>query len=99
MISPTPGRVVWFYPNGEAKIPLAAMVAFVHSDRLVNLGCLDANGCPFNATFVTLVQEGDERPAGPHATWMPYQIGQAKKETGVTGMVGKNADDADLKKL
>jgi hypothetical protein len=36
-ITPTIGRVVWFYPHGhrEGSLPHAAMIAFVHSDSLV----------------------------------------------------------------
>jgi hypothetical protein len=86
VISPTPGRVVWFKPaphdgigtlNGQ---PLAAIVAGVHDDRLVNLAVFDAYGNSQQRSGVTLVQPGDEVPAGGgYATWMPYQVGQAAK--------------------
>lgn len=60
--------------------PLAATVAFVHGDRMVNLSVVDANGYQFSRTSVRLIQEGDDRPEnGGFAEWMPYQIGQAKK--------------------
>ncbi len=81
LITPTVGRVVWYYPNG-AKVgpqPHAALVAYVHGDRCVNLACFDANGLPYAATSVVLRQEGDEAPAGSYCCWMPYQLGQAKK--------------------
>lgn len=85
MIVPTVGRVVWFWPGGRrAKEngvqPYAALVAFVHSDRLVNLGYVDANGGHSSATSVTLVQEGDAVPDFGFAEWMPYQVGQAKAQ-------------------
>lgn len=93
LIPPSPGRVLWYYPSQqeiEAKQiaiydqgqPLAATVAYVFSDRLVNLSVVDQSGAQFRRTSVTLLQEDDERPhssEGPYATWMPYQLGQAAK--------------------
>jgi hypothetical protein len=90
VISPTPGRVVWFKPaphdgigtlNGQ---PLAAIVAGVHNDRLVNLAVFDAYGNTQQRSSVTLVQPGDATPDGAHATWMPHQIGQAAKTEAAT---------------
>lgn len=86
-IKPTIGRVVWFYPHGhrEGSLPHAAMIAFVHSDSLVNLGVLDPNGRSYNETSVSLIQDGDPAPdSGRYATWMPFQIGQAK-QTEISG--------------
>jgi hypothetical protein len=92
LIPPTPGRVVWYYPSQheiDAKTlaiydaaPLAAVVAFVHTDRLVNLALFDHAGAAHRRTSVTLLQEDDETPhtsEGPYAAWMPYQLGQAAK--------------------
>ncbi len=85
VISPTPGRIVWFYPaphDGIGQIggqPLAAIVAGVHNDRLINLAVFDAYGNTQQRSGVTLVQPGDAVPDSAHATWMPYQIGQAAK--------------------
>ena len=87
IIPPTPGRVVWYYPAATDSIPrlyeqpLAAMVAAVWHDRMVNLSVLDAYGNPTQRGSVRLVQPGDPEPeAGEaHARWMPYQIGQAAK--------------------
>lgn len=84
IITPTVGRVVWFYRKGASltEQPLAAIVSHVWSDTCVNLAIFDANG---NAmvnppTSVLLVQEGAEIPSGGHfCKWMPYQVGQAKK--------------------
>ena len=80
MIEPTIGRVVWYRPGGSmVDQPCAAIVAYVHGPRLVNLAVFDHNGNATRATSVTLVQEGDSMPQGPFCEWMPYQIGQAKK--------------------
>lgn len=81
VIPPSIGRVVWYYPadRGPGDQPHAALVAFVYSDRLVNLMVSDPNGVPYSKTSVTLVQDGDEGPGGGYCAWMPFQIGQAKK--------------------
>lgn len=85
MIKPTVGRVVWYrpgehdgMPQGHDKQPLAAIVTYVHSDRLVNLAIFDANGNRHRKTSVTLLQDGEAQNA-PYAEWMPYQKGQAAK--------------------
>lgn len=85
MISPTVGRVVWFYPKGHPahEQPLAAIVAHVWSDTCVNLAIFDANGRPMAEppTSVLLVQPGNPVPTGGfYCTWMPFQIGQAQKQ-------------------
>jgi RyR domain len=90
MIQPTVGRVVWFYPSiGSVQAgfaapdggqPLAAIIARVWSDRMVNLTVFDANGVAHSRPSVRLLQEGDARDSdGYYAEWMPYQVGQAKK--------------------
>jgi hypothetical protein len=86
MIVPSIGRVVWYYPGGtaqrEADQPNAALVAYVHNDRLINVGWLDHNGIPRHATSQLLLQEGDaepQNPTTPFAAWMPFQVGQQKK--------------------
>lgn len=92
-ITPTVGRVVWFYPTSNtahadfsppvAGEPLAAIIAAVlpgHPVDIVNLAVFDAMGFAHARTMVPLLQDGDELPEGGfYATWMPYQIGQAKK--------------------
>lgn len=88
IIYPTPGRVVWFFNasgiNGftqpDAGQPCAAIVTRVWGDRMVNLVVFDADGKSYPFTLVELLQEGDSVPEyGSYATWMPYQVGQAKK--------------------
>lgn len=86
MIVPTIGRVVWYHPDsfsadaGFAPSPCcAALVAHVHDDSSVNLAVFDGHGNSHSRTYVPLVQDGDERPAGHWCEWMPYQKGQAAK--------------------
>lgn len=85
MISPTPGRMVWFYlantRPGFAGSPgnaFAAVVASVIGDRMINICAFDANGSPHPMQSVYLQQEGEDKPAGDWCAWMPYQIGQAR---------------------
>jgi hypothetical protein len=86
IIQPTVGRVVWYrelYPESiegpQYKSPQAAIVTYVHSDRMVNLATFDCNGNLNPRTSVRLVQDGDEDPGCSHCEWMPYQKGQAAK--------------------
>jgi hypothetical protein len=92
-ILPTVGRVVWFTPSrlaGDGRFahidgrkPLAAIVAHVFNDALVNLAVFDSNGQPHSRTSVPLVQEGEAKPEhGYFCEWMPYQVGQAAKHQG-----------------
>ena len=85
MIKPTIGRIVWFWRSGyegeclDAAQPFAATVCHVINDRCVNLSVTDHVGAVFPAPYTQLVQDGDPVPSGAHATWMPFQLGQAKK--------------------
>lgn len=94
-ISPSVGRIVWYWPSqdeinagriayeSQSMQPLAAQVAFVHSDRMVNLSVVDHCGNQFRRTSVQLVQPGDEEPLSSqtaYASWMPYQIAVAQIE-------------------
>lgn len=94
-IKPTVGRVVWYYPQADNTPPglarpadgqpLAAIIASVHSDEVVNLTVLDALGNPHSCCLVALLQDGHEAPViGGYATWMPYQLEQAKRQSVVT---------------
>ena len=86
MIKPTVGRMVWFYKYGQTQVdaneqPMAAIIAHVWNDNMINIAYFDSNGIAHNQTSVYLVQEGEANPPNPTAfcVWMPYQIGQAKK--------------------
>jgi hypothetical protein len=93
-IQPTVGRVVWFFPHEtddlhrfgsvQDKEPLAAHVAKVWNDTLVNLMVIDPDGNPTNRTSVYLVPSDHPSdapaPASSYATWMPFQKGQAKAQ-------------------
>ena len=82
MISPTVGRVVWVWKR-EGQIdtsqPEAALVTYVHNDRLINVAGFTQESHPFREIKLLLEQEEDEPSHTTHASWMPYQIGQAKK--------------------
>ncbi len=89
VIKPTIGRVVWYYPPGAKPDtdsgcqPHAALVAYVFTDGRVNLAAFDDHGRNYEAGSVLLIQEGEDFPEGGNfCTWMPYQIGQAKKYEG-----------------
>lgn len=90
VIKPEPSRHVHYTPAGVDDFdmalhpgqPLAAIITYAHSDRLVNLAVFDANGKHFARTSVTLVQPDDEAPAGAHCRWMPYTIDQARRHAG-----------------
>ena len=87
MIKPTVGRVVHFVPapHDEALFGhgvCAAIVAYVHSDTMVNLAVFDPNGGSHSRTSVFLEQDESVDPGGRHGSycrWMQYQIGQAAK--------------------
>jgi len=79
IIEPTVGRVVWFYNNTENG-PLAAIIAEVHSDRMVSLMVINRVGETSGHTSISLIQEGDTYPdRGSYCEWMPYQKGQVPK--------------------
>jgi hypothetical protein len=87
MITPTPGRIVWYYPGAGDKMmrlgtdPLAAMIAGVHSDTLVNLAVFGADGSNYCCEKILLLQDGGPpaQVGEAYCEWMPYQKGQAAK--------------------
>lgn len=87
MIKPTIGRIVWYNEADynrvlqiDPKQSLAAIVAYVHSDTMVNLAVFDAVGGIHARTSVMLCQPNtDPGGASSWCEWMPYQVGQAKR--------------------
>ena len=82
MITPTVGRIVWFFYYHQRDTPLAAIVTKVNSPTSVNLCVFAQNGARDGFEDVELVQPGQAQPDGPdvvHCEWMPYQV---KKRTG-----------------
>lgn len=76
MISPSIGRVVWYYPPGHSSgdQPWPALICYVHNDQLINLGGFKADGTTFDAREVFLQQDpGSSVPNSGYASWMPYQ--------------------------
>lgn len=90
MIQPSVGRVVWYYPSGpRPSQPYPALVAYVHSDRCINVGGFTNGGQPFSDTSVQLLQDDDAVPVGQaYACWMPFQKGQAQKTEQLEQLVG-----------
>lgn len=87
-ITPTPGRIVWYWPSANDGVPslpgqpLAAIVTAVHTERRVNLSVFDSYGNTHARGNVSLIQPDDIRPqpgSFNFAEWMPYQIGQKAK--------------------
>ena len=78
-ITPTVGRVVWYWPSPNccypinAGAPLAAIIACVWTDSCVNLAVFDANGNSHSECSQLLWQEGMAKPSHCYAEWMPYQ--------------------------
>lgn len=80
MIKPTVGRVVLFHPMIEHDQPYAAIVAYVHSDTLVNLVIFGPEGGVYANNSVLLLPDDAKAPSsGFYAEWMPCQKGQAAK--------------------
>jgi hypothetical protein len=84
MIKPTIGRVVLVHRPYSIyrEQPEPALIAFVWSDSCINVGGFDANGTPFSATSVQLLQDDDTAPTDGrvYAEWMPYQKAVAAGE-------------------
>jgi hypothetical protein len=83
MIQPTVGRVLWYYDGQHepGDQPKAATIAHVcATGDHVNIGFLAGNGAHGHETGVFLYQGEGERPERNFCEWMPYKIGQAKKE-------------------
>jgi hypothetical protein len=89
MIKPTIGRKVWYWPELTEQVtvisrtqPLDATVVYVHNDREINLVVFDHQGQQWFKGNVHLIQPSDtDYIDAPHASWMPYQVGQATKAT------------------
>lgn len=92
-IKPTIGRKVYFYdpaPDPHApgvvpkrydeKQPFDATVIYVWGDTCVNLRVTDHAGNSWVRTSVPLRDpaEGDQHGVEYVATWMPFQVGQAR---------------------
>lgn len=86
MITPTVGRVVWYYPGGAVQKsegqPNAALVACVCDDGKVNLGYFDASGNAQSDQCIVLVQAGEPIPeCGPFCEWPAIERPAKLKES------------------
>lgn len=96
MIKPTVGRVVLYRPGPHDDIikngtePLAAIIATVWNDGMVNLAVFDGNGTCQPRTSIKLIQPNEPKPDGESfCHWMEYQIGQAAKYEALAAEKGK----------
>src|SRR5690242_18751031 len=111
-ILPTVGRVVWFtssrlYGDGlfthiDSRKPLAAIVAHVFRDDLVNLAVFDSNGITHGRTSVPLVQQGEANPEhGISVSGCPTRSGRPRSTPFYLGLANTAGgldinDDAEL---
>lgn len=90
VIRPTIGRRLWFWPSKNAveggfayadrSQPCDAGIAYVWSDKMINISVSDQNGVVHSRTSVPLIQQGETPPEhGYYCEWMHYQLGQAQK--------------------
>jgi hypothetical protein len=86
VITPTIGRVVWYWPASaeplqiiEPTQPFKADIVCVHADGTINLAGYDHGGAPFAESHCPLWEGEGARPEGSCWQWMPYQKGQAAK--------------------
>jgi len=94
VIKPTIGRVVLVQRRpGSTDITQAepALISYVWSDTMINVGGFDHNGTPFAFTSLRLLQDDEEAPEHCYAEWMPYQKGQAAKTEALEAAAGKAA--------
>jgi hypothetical protein len=85
-ILPTIGRKIWLFQSAlhagvlDAKQAFDASIVFVHPSGNVNVAGTDHAGQPFGLHDVPLRDPGvaDEHGTSIFATWMPYQVGQAR---------------------
>lgn len=101
MIPPTVSRMVWYHPHHQEMLahglpypsPLAAIIVYVWTNRMVNLTVFDANGVPHARPSVWLIQDDDAVPAdrGAYCEWMPYQKGQAAKTEQLEAKLGSSS--------
>jgi hypothetical protein len=80
-LHPTVGRVVHYHPitvetvSGNRRpqtTPLAATIAFVHSETMINIGYIETDGRPHSATSVHFVGPDQEAPSDrAYCCWPP----------------------------
>lgn len=97
----TVGRVLHFYREGysSGEQPWVALVAYVHSDRCINIALFNENGRPHTQppTSVRLVQPGDPTPSdGPYCKWPSGAVTVNNAVTETLGNPGPNDPPAGV---
>ena len=102
MIEPTIGRVVWYHPkpgSGDPpplfpEQPYVALIAGIAPSGLLNLVASNHAGFAFAKQGVRLAQD-DEPVEQGDAEWMPFQKGQAAKQSVSLGDLADLRTDVD----
>lgn len=95
-MKPSIGRIVLFRPTNvvTAQSVQAALIAYVHSDTLVNLAVFDSNGVASGQTSVQLVAPGQPKPEfGMYCEWPHHQVGNTKIDISTLGVSQENFDE------
>lgn len=88
VIAPTVGRIVWFHKGTgqdalieiDSRQPMAAIITYVHHDRLINVTVFNHEGVCYPLTSVQLLQDGEIGALDAfYCEWMPFQKGQAMR--------------------
>lgn len=67
-MTPELGQVMLYWNGGE---PLASIVSYVWSEKMVNLAVFSANGGTFGATSIPVFQPGEKPSVGRFAEYPP----------------------------
>ena len=92
MIQPSISRALWLYQThaeyARGHQAFAVTVAYVHNDRLINVGGFNHDGNVIVFRSIPLLQDEDQPPTnGPFCVWMPYQKSQASKTDALTDTI------------
>lgn len=85
MIKPTVGRTIYYKPRQSELLyvhdqPFIVFITHVYEGgEVVNVAGFNEVGQPFQKNHATLAQ--DREPVEGEVYWMPFQVGQAAKQS------------------